>query len=53
MALRAIYVVSDSDPDFAGPVESSLASRKRQGDNLVSPRKNKKAGQPAFFSDED
>jgi len=53
MALRAIYVMPDSDPDLSCPMESSPASRKRQGDNLGSPRKNKKAGQPAVFSDED
>jgi hypothetical protein len=50
MALRAIYVASESDP---GLVESLPATRKRQGDMLVSPRRNKKAGQVAVFSDED
>jgi hypothetical protein len=53
MSLRVVYVIPGSGPDSASPRESSLTSRKRQGDGLVSPRKNKKAGQPAFFSDED
>ena len=47
LSLRAIYFLTKGSP------ESSPKSLKRKGDGLVSPRKNKKAGQLAIFSDED
>ena len=45
LSLRsAYYVGTDSD---------SVVGQKRPGDKLVSPRKNKKAGERAMFSDEE
>jgi hypothetical protein len=51
LSLGSIYVLGTAateSPELAGPVSS-----KRPGDGLLSPRKNKRAGQPAVFSDED
>lgn len=47
LSLRSIYFLGQDS------VQSSPKNLKRQGDSLVSPRKNKKAGQLAVFSDED
>jgi len=47
LSLRTIYVLKESVDG------SGVASLKRPGDHLVSPRKNKKAGERAVFSDED
>jgi hypothetical protein len=46
-SLRSIYFLAK------GTSQSSPKSLKRPGGRLVSPRKNKKAGQLAVFSDED
>ena len=51
MALRAAFVVEDPDP--ARPSAASTPGRKRPGEELVSPRRNKVAGQRAVFSDDD
>ena len=51
MSLRAAFVLED--PDAARPSAASTPSRKRPGEELVSPRKNKVAGQRAVFSDDD
>jgi len=47
LSLRTIYVLKESVDG------SGLASLKRPGDHLVSPRKNKKAGELVIFFDED
>lgn len=47
LSLRSIYFLGE------GSIQSSPKNLKRQADSLVSPRKNKKAGQLAVFSDED
>jgi hypothetical protein len=47
LSLRSIYFLGE------GSIQSSPKTLKRQGDSLVSPRKNKKAGQLAVFSDND
>ena len=51
LSLRTIYILTTADTESSGAVPS--VSTKRPGDGLVSPRKNKQAGQPAVFSDED
>jgi hypothetical protein len=53
MSLRLAYVVATTDIGSSGLVESSPMNRKRPGEVLVSPRRNKQAGQPAVFSDEE
>jgi hypothetical protein len=54
MSLRHVYVLGSTALGSAAPLESPPPRAvKRQGDPLVSPRANKKAGQPAVFSDED
>jgi len=50
MSLREIYFLGEC---VGGTSDSFPKSLKRQGDSLMSPRKNKKAGQLAVFSDED
>ena len=50
LSLRTIYILSTADTGLA---QLPSVSTKRPGDGLVSPRKNKQAGQPAVFSDED
>ena len=47
LSLRSIYFLGE------GSIQSSPKTLKQQGDSLVSPRKNKKAGQLAVFSDDD
>jgi hypothetical protein len=51
MSLRTVFVLEDPDP--ARPSAASTPSRKRPGEALVSPRRNKVAGQRAVFSDDD
>ena len=51
MSLRAVFFLEDPDP--ARPSAFSTPRRKRPGDELVSPRRNKVAGQRAVFSDDD
>lgn len=51
MSLRAAFVLEDPDPTRQST--TSTPSRKRQGDELISPRRNKAAGQRAVFSDDD
>lgn len=51
MSLRTAFVLEDPDP--ARPSAASTPSRKRPGEELVSPRRNKVAGQRAVFSDDD
>lgn len=53
LALRSAYVVADADPPSLNTTVPSASSLKRQGEPLVSPRKNRKAGEVAMFSDED
>lgn len=53
LSLREVYVVTGDSMTDSTSNRSSPSSLKRHGDNLVSPRKNKKAGQLAVFSDED
>jgi hypothetical protein len=53
MSLRHVYILGSTALGSAAPLESPPRTVKRQGDPLVSPRSNKKAGQPAVFSDED
>ena len=53
MSLRTIYVFPATHTNSSEIAESSPGNRKRPGDGLVSPRKNKQAGQPAVFSDDD
>ena len=50
LSLRAIFFLGHGFNAFN---QSSPGTLKRSGDNLVSPRKNKKAGDIAVFSDED
>jgi hypothetical protein len=51
MSLREVYDVTTTDMVSSGLAEPSPVSRKRPGVGLVSPRRNKQAGQPAVFSD--
>jgi hypothetical protein len=53
LSLRNVYVFPESVSDFGDSTYSSPKSLKRSGDSLVSPRKNKKAGQLAVFSDDE
>jgi hypothetical protein len=50
MSLRSVFVLDDLNTH---PSLSSTPNRKRPGGDLVSPRKNKIAGQRAVFSDSD
>lgn len=50
LSLRSIYFLGHG---FNASNNSSPKTLKRPGESLVSPRKNKKAGDIAFFSDED
>ena len=50
LLLRAIFFLGHG---FNASNKSSPKTLKRPGESLVSPRKNKKAGDIAFFSDED
>jgi len=50
LSLRTIYFLGHG---FNASNQSSSETLKRSGESLVSPRKNKKAGDTAFFSDED
>jgi len=51
LSLRDMYFLGDDDVSLSLP--DTVTPRKRQGDSLVSPRKNKTAGQLAVFSDDD
>jgi len=51
MSLREVYDVTPPDMMSSALTEPSPVSRKRPGVGLVSPRRNKQAGQPAVFSD--
>jgi hypothetical protein len=51
LSLRAVYFLAGKSMDFDGSGELSSKTLKRQGDCLVSPRKNKRPGQVAVFSD--
>jgi hypothetical protein len=54
MSLRSVYVLAEADVfSFHESANSSTGSTgtKRQGDVLISPRKNKRAGQVVDFSD--
>ena len=53
LSLRCIYFLSRNPANTDDSGTTSPKNLKRQGDNLVSPRKNKKAGQLAVFSDEE
>jgi hypothetical protein len=56
MSLRSVYVLAEADIiSFHEPADSSSGSKgnKRQGDVLISPRKNKRAGQIVNFSDDE
>jgi hypothetical protein len=53
LSVRTVYILTTADTGSPGLAELPSVSTKRSGDGLVSPRKNKQAGQPAVFSDED
>jgi hypothetical protein len=53
LSLRCVYFLAKSETLLDDSTQSSPRNLKRQGDSLVSPRRNKKAGQLAVFSDED
>ncbi|KAN0072909.1 hypothetical protein V8E54_009023 [Elaphomyces granulatus] len=56
MSLRSVYVLAEADIiSFHEPADSSPGSKgnKRQGDALISPRKNKRVGQIVNFSDDE
>ena len=56
MSLWSVYVLAEADIiSFHEPADSSSGSKgnKRQGDVLISPRKNKRAGQIVNFSDDE
>ena len=52
MSLREIYVIHDPNSASGGHSDSLPRDRKRQGDSLVSPRRNIKGGERALFSDD-
>ena len=51
MSLGSVFFLGEPDPARASA--ASTPRRKRPGDELVSPRRNKVAGQRAVFSDDD
>ena len=53
LSLRAIYFLAGKTMDFDGSGKLSPKTLKRRGDSLVSPRKNRRPGQLAVFSDEE
>lgn len=53
LSLRCIYFLEKTSISPDDSSQSSPKNPKRHGDHLVSPRKNKKAGHLAVFSDED
>jgi len=53
LSLRNVYVFPETISNFSSSAHSSPKNLKRQGDSLVSPRRNKKPGQLAVFSDDE
>jgi hypothetical protein len=51
LSLRAVYFLAEKTMDFDESGKLSPKTLKRRGDSLVSPRKNRRPGQLAVFSD--